>query len=263
MRCHLIKRDLALRRVLQCRAMVIPKHFFFDLDNTLTRSKSLIAPEHVPIFKKLSERADIIVVSGHGEKDIRAHLTSELDGTYHILGQNGNFAETIDGKVLWNNSLLQHQKDAIHEFVATAKKHLGLSVRDEADLVEDRDSQIAYSLIGHHEDKDVKEAFDPDHKKRHNLLYELKEDVERLAHEFSVEIRSGGTTVLDMFHFGKNKGYNVAEFIAKMNWKKDECIYTGDALFPGGNDETVVGVISTKAVKNYKETYEYLSEILK
>ncbi len=240
----------------------MPHHFFFDLDNTLTRSKSHIAPEHIPILRKLAERADIIVVSGHGEKDIRAHLTQELQGQYHILGQNGNYAETKDGKLLWNNSLLQHQKDAIHHFVAKARQHLGLTVKDEDDLVEDRDSQIAYSLIGHHEDKDKKEAFDPDHKKRHTLLADLKEEVERLATEFSIEIRSGGTTVLDMFHLGKNKGYNVAEYINAMHWKKEECLYIGDALFPGGNDHTVVGVIPTHAVKDYHETYAYLTQVL-
>lgn len=240
----------------------MPKHFFFDLDNTLTRSKSLIASEHVPIFKKLSERAAIIVVSGHGEKDIRSHLTPGLDGTYHILGQNGNFAETKDGRMLWNRSLMQAQKDAIYAFIEKAKKHLDLTVSDANDLVEDRDSQIAYSLIGHHEDKEKKEAFDPDHKKRHRLLSDLKEDVAKLANEAKVEIRSGGTTVLDIFQLGKNKGFNVGEYIKAMEWQKDECIYIGDALFPGGNDETVIGVIPTKAIKDYHETYTYLSGIL-
>lgn len=240
----------------------MPKHFFFDLDNTLTRSKSHIEPEHIPILKDLTDKADMVVVSGHGEKDIRAHLGHELDGRYYILGQNGNYALKGDGTELWNNSLLQHQKEAIHEFIVKAREHLGLPVKDESDLVDDRDSQIAYSLIGHHEDKDKKEAFDPDHKKRHSLLHELKHDVEHLAQEFGIEIRSGGTTVLDMFHLGKNKGYNVAQLISSLDWKPEDCLYIGDALFPGGNDETVIGVIPTHAVKNYKETYEYLTEVL-
>jgi phosphomannomutase len=240
----------------------MPKHFFFDLDNTLTRSKSHIDPKHVPILRKLAEKADVIVVSGHGENDIRAHIGPELEGTYHILGQNGNFAQTKNGEIFWERPLFEHQRKAIHNFIAKARAHINLPVKDEDDLVEDRGSQIAYSLIGHHEDRDVKEAFDPDHSKRHGLLRDLKDEVERLAHEFAVEIRSGGTTVLDMFHLGKNKGYNVAEFIEKMGWKKDESIYVGDALFPGGNDETVIGVIPTKSVKNYHETYEYLSSLV-
>jgi len=66
-----------------------------------------------------------------------------------------------------------------------------------------------------------------------------------------------------MFHFGKNKGYNVRQFIEKMAWDPDQSIYIGDALFPGGNDETVIGVIPTKAVKDYRETYDYLADVMK
>ena len=235
----------------------MPKHIFFDLDNTLTPSKSLILPEHVPLLKALSERADVIVVSGHGDKDIRKHLRPELAGTYHILGQNGNRAETKDGRVLWNHSLVQAQKDAILAFVAKVRAFLNYKVRDENDIVEDRDSQIAFSLIGHHEDKAKKDAFDPKHEIRLKLLSEFSADVERLK-EADVEVRSGGTTVLDFFSLGKNKGYNVAEFIREMGWKKEECLYMGDALFPGGNDETVIGVIPTHAVKDQNETFDYI-----
>jgi HAD superfamily hydrolase (TIGR01484 family) len=238
-----------------------PLHWFFDLDDTLTPSKSLILPEHVPVLKRLSEVADVVVVSGHGEKDIRKHLTAELNGAYHILGQNGNFAETKDGRFLWNRSLSETTKAAILGFIAKAKKHLDLSVRDESDIVEDRDSQIAYSLIGHHEDKDKKRAFDPKHEKRRKLLSDLAEDVHEL-HKANAEARIGGTTNIDFFELGKHKGHNVGEFIKAMNWQRDECIYVGDALFPGGNDETVIGIIPTHAVKNPEETFSFIQEML-
>jgi HAD superfamily hydrolase (TIGR01484 family) len=238
------------------------KHVFFDLDNTLTPSKSLILPEHVPLLQQLCVQADVIVVSGHGEKDIRAHLRPELVGRYHILGQNGNFAQTKDGRVLWNRSLSQSQKDAILSFIVKARAHLNYTVRDENDIVDDRDSQIAFSLIGHHEKFAKKAAFDPKHEIRVQLLRELSADVQQLK-DADVEVRSGGTTVLDFFALGKNKGYNVGEFIKEMHWNIDDCIYLGDALFPGGNDETVIGVIPTKTVANPQETFAWISGILK
>lgn len=239
----------------------MPKHFFFDLDNTLTPSKSHILPEHAPIFLELCERADVIVVSGHGPTDIRAHLEAAVEGKYHILGQNGNYCELKDGTVLWNHSLTDEQKHATYAFIDKAKRLLGLTVRDESDLVEDRDSQIAYSLIGHHEDHAVKNAFDPKHEKRLGLLATLKADVEVLKNA-DVEVRSGGTTVLDFFAFGKNKGHNVAAFIKAMQWVADDCVYVGDALFPGGNDETVVGVITTQAVNGPEDTFAFISKML-
>lgn len=237
------------------------KHFFFDLDNTLTPSKALILPEHLPVLQKLCSRADVIVVSGHGEKDIRAHLRPELLGQYHILGQNGNFAETKDGRLLWNRSLTQAQKDAALAFIAKLRAHLNYAVRDENDIVDDRDSQIAYSLIGHHEDPAKKNAFDPHHQIRLGLLKQFANDVEKLK-EADVEVRSGGSTVLDLFAYGKNKGFNVTAFIEAMQWNKAECIYMGDALFPGGNDETVIGVIPTQAVANPDETFALVAKML-
>ncbi len=237
------------------------KHFFFDLDNTLTPSKSLILPEHTPILKRLSEQADVIVVSGHGEKDIKKHLREELLGTYHTLGQNGNRAETKAGEVLWNRSLSDAQKAAILSFTDKLRAHLNYNVKDEDDIIDDRDSQMAYSLIGHHEDHAKKIAFDPRHEIRLGLLKQFAEDVEALK-AANVEVRSGGTTVLDFFELGKNKGHNVAAFIEAMGWDKAESLYMGDALFPGGNDETVVGVIETQAVEGPHDTFTFINKML-
>lgn len=240
---------------------IMPKHFFFDLDNTLARSRTPIAPEHVPILKALTERADVIVVSGFDVAGIASRIAGPLSGTYYMLGQNGNEARNKDGSVLWDHPLSGAQKEAIHAFIQKAREHLPLPVKDENDLVDDRGSEVAFSLIGHHEDLATKEAFDPDHAIRQKLLADLAGDVAVLERA-GVEVKIGGTTVLDMFEQGKNKGYNVRAFIDAMQWNPDECIYIGDALMPGGNDETVVGVIATHGVKDYPDTYEYLADLL-
>jgi HAD superfamily hydrolase (TIGR01484 family) len=240
----------------------MPKHFFFDLDNTLTRSRYAVAPEHAAILKRLTEVADVIVVSGSGQDIIKKNLGPDLAGLYYILGQNGNRAEDKSGTVLWNRSLSPSQKEAIYAFIAKARAHLALTVKDENDIVEDRDSQIAFSLIGHHEDQLVKEAFDPDSKRRLQLLADLHEDVDALRRDHQIEISIGGKTNLDIYQLGKDKGHNVGELIKHLGWNTDECIYVGDALFPGGNDYTVVGVIPTHSVSDYTETYRYLASIL-
>lgn len=239
----------------------MPKHFFFDLDNTLTPSKARILPEHVPIFERLCNAADVVVVSGHGENDIRDHLGHAFDGLYHVLGQNGNRAVTKDGRVLWNRSLSKPQKDAVIAFTDKLRTHLNYPVKDERDIIDDRDSQIAYSLIGHHESPEKKNAFDPKHEIRLGLLKKFADDVEKLR-QANIEVRSGGTTVLDFFELGKNKGYNVRLFIESMGWSSDDCIYLGDALFPGGNDETVIGVIPTQAVSGPDDTFRFIKEML-
>lgn len=240
----------------------MPKHFFFDLDNTLTRSKSLIEPEHAGILRSLSDHADVIVVSGSHQDVIRKHLGQSLEGRYRILSQNGNYATDLNGTVLWERRLNDAQKNAVYQFIEEVKRYAQLSVKNERDLVEDRGCQISYSLIGHNEDVSKKEKFDPDFSKRLALLKHFHKEVERLDRDLSIEIKIGGTTCLDIFERGKNKGYGVAELVRLMDWKKEECMYVGDALFPGGNDETVIGVIPTKLVTDYHDTYEYLKRVL-
>ncbi len=235
------------------------KHFFFDLDNTLTRSKSHIAPEHKPILKELISRADVIVVSGHDEGSIRDHL-EDVTG-YYILSQNGNHAEDPSGKLLWEHRLTSAQVEAAHSFIAKVQERFPMQVKDPNDIIDDRGCEVAFSLIGHHEQIDKKEAFDPDGSKRKKILDAMADEMATLeAH--SVEVRIGGTTVLDFIEKGKNKGFNVRAFMDAQGWKDEDSVYVGDALFPGGNDETVIGIIPTQAVKDYRGTYEYLQTVL-
>ena len=238
------------------------KHFFFDLDNTLTRSRSHIDPAHAPVLVKLADRADIIVVTGSQASQTKKQLEPELAGRYFVLAQNGNQAVHRDGTMLWENKPAPEQQAAITALIGKMIAHLALDVQDANDLVEDRGCSIAYSTIGHHEDVAKKEAYDPDHSKRRALLERFEADVDELRTRFNIEVRTGGTTCLDFFEAGKNKGYNIAEFLKTMGWQTEDCLYIGDALFPGGNDETVVGVIPTLLVKDYHATYEHLSGIL-
>ena len=238
------------------------KHFFFDLDNTLTPSKSHIESAHVPLLQKLCERAHVVVVSGHGEQDIRKHLAPVSD--FFVLGQNGNRAVLKDGTVLWNRALSVDKKAAALAFITEAREELKRTgvvteVQNENDIVEDRESQIAFSLIGHHLDQSLKNAFDPDFMKRRTLMAAMtKGGALKRLNDGGVEARIAGTTNIDLFELGKNKGFNVGAFIEKMSWPKDECRYSGDARCPGGNDETVVGVIPTQPVKDYRDTYAFI-----
>lgn len=222
----------------------------------------MMLDQHRAIFERLCKERDVVVVSGAEVRQIHAQLPLSLNGLYYVLAQNGNHAVEKNGSAIWKEELGVAQKNAILTFIEKIKNELNLRVKAESDLIEDRGSQISYSLIGHHEDLEKKNAFDPEATLRLNILKRHSTDVEKLK-ENNVEVKTGGTTTLDFFSWGKNKGFNIARFIEKYGWKKDDCIYVGDALFPGGNDETVIGIIPTKPVKDFRETYEYLSSILR
>ncbi|OGG73955.1 hypothetical protein A3A40_03505 [Candidatus Kaiserbacteria bacterium RIFCSPLOWO2_01_FULL_54_20] len=239
----------------------MPKHFFFDVDKTLTPSRSPMLEDHRPLFAALCKKVDVIAVSGAKESQIRTQITSVFDGQYFVLAQSGNHVVDKSGTILWKEEMNETQVGAVTAFIEMIRAELNLRVKDENDLVENRGSQISYSLIGHHEDLAKKYAFDPDASLRLDILKRHAEDVRALERS-GAEVKTGGTTTLDFFPLGKNKGRNIARFIEHLGWIREDCIYVGDALFPGGNDETVVGVIPTRPTRDHNDTFAYIAGIV-
>lgn len=234
------------------------RHVFFDLDNTLTLSRTVVAPEHRQAFEDLCNAKDVIVVSGARAEQIRTQIPY---GSYYILAQHGNDATDPVGKSLWRDELSAPQIAEVLEFIEQLKKELGIAVNDEKDLVENRGAQIGYSLIGHHTPREQKAVFDPDSSRRIAILKSHPKEVAHLK-KIGVDIEPGGSTSIDFFLAGKHKGYNVVKLITALSWVKDECVYVGDELAPGRNDESVIGVIPTHAVANPDETFSYISKEL-
>lgn len=239
----------------------MPKHIFFDLDNTLMLSRTEMRAEHQPLFKRLCDKLDVVVISGARETQIRKQIPTSVTTHYFVLGQTGNHAVDKVGNELWKESFTKEQENATYAIIGTFKKELHLSVRDENDLVEHRGAQISYSPIGHNEALEKKYAFDPGAEMRKRII---KDHADEIAHlnALGVDVVPGGTTCFDFFLHGKTKGYNVSRLIKREDWDRDDCVYVGDALFPGGNDETVIGVVPTHSVKNPDETFEYIKTLL-
>lgn len=239
----------------------MPKHIFFDLDDTLTPSRTRMTADHAHLFVELCNKRDVIVVSGAQKSQMEKQLPSEAAGTYFSLTQNGNYALGKDGALLWSEKFTSEQEEAINAFIASVHDELKLPVRDENDLVEHRGSQISYSLIGHNETREIKKAFDPDAAKRKAILAAHTDTVAHLA-SLGIEVTAGGTTCFDIFLLGKHKGFNVLRLIERESWKKEDSLYVGDALEQGRNDESVIGVIPTHAVKDPDDTFRFISENL-
>ena len=240
----------------------MPKHFFFDLDKTLTTSRSPMTPEHQEIFERLCARADVVVITGGSIEQIREQVTPRFDGKYFQLATSGNHAVDRNGAELWKEEINAEQTAAVMHAIDVLKRFFNETVKDENDLVEHRGAQISYSVIGFHESVERKYAFDPDDSRRQEAL-KANPDVLTSLTAAGIEVVPAGTTTYNFLLAGKNKGYNVARLLEREGWQKKECLYIGDALFPGGNDETVIGVIPTHAVKNPDETFAHLASIIK
>lgn len=217
--------------------------------------------QHRPLFKHLCETRDVAIMSGGNEQQIREQATAEFDGMYYALGQSGNHAVDKSGAELWNDVLTAEQVAATLSFIEQLKQHFAIAVKDPDDLVENRGAQISYSVIGFHEETEKKYAFDPDDSKRASALKTLAAAVTQLNNA-GVEVVPAGTTTYNFMALGRHKGYNVRRFIERMGWNAAECVYIGDALFPGGNDASVIGVIPTHAVQNPDDTFIFIKQMV-
>jgi len=219
------------------------KHFIFDLDGTITESRQEMKPE---TFKALCslECETVSVISGASTEQIKKQL-GKFQPKF-ILAQSGN-----DTK-FWKNELT---KDEIVEImnhidmINASYPEYFLTVKD---LIQNRGSQLAFSFIGHNTNIEDKKAFDQQGNFRRTVLDTVP------FNSNSLEVRVAGTTCLDYTKKDGTKGKNIEKLIKELNWNKEDCIYFGDALEPGQNDETVIGVIETVKVKNPEDLIEKL-----
>jgi phosphomannomutase len=225
------------------------KHLFFDLDDTVTLSRSRIDDDMYELLKTLPH--DIVIISGAQSSQIRSQIH---DLPAYVLGQNGNEAFDLNNHSLWFEKITPEHEVLIKDHINAVKAHTDHEVSNEHDLIEHRGAQISYSLIGHNQDVSLKKQFDPDRAKRASLLAKVPFDNDH------IEVKIGGSTCFDYFLKGKHKGHNVTKLIEHQGWDKNACVYFGDALTPGGNDEVVIGVIDTVPVTDHRDTYKKLRE---
>ncbi len=201
------------------------------MDGTVTESRQDISGEIYVKLSKLATQYHLIVISG-AEKE---RMVKQLQGLpVEIMAQSGNDTQ------YWQRTLNDNEKEKIFN-------HINKIAKVKPEMIDDRGCQIALSFTGHDAYIEDKKLFDPDGKKREKIL----KDNPFLSTK--LECRIAGTTCLDYTRKDGTKGKNIERFIKVMGWKKDDCIYFGDKLMKGGNDESVINVIPVVQVDNPKD----------
>lgn len=227
------------------------QHLFFDMDQTIAPSRQIILPEMYDYLASLPH--NIIIVSG---QEVEKIMWQSNNLPAYRLGQNGNHAVNVAGEELWNVPLDSHHRDQILDHISEIVEILEHDLNHDWNPIEDRGAQITFSPIGNTAPVEFKKTYDPDRRKRESLLARIPFASEDLI------VKIGGSTSLDYLHKDRHKGTNVQKIIDYMGWDKTECIYFGDGLYPGGNDEAVIGVIETVAVDDHLDCYKKLRALI-
>ena len=240
----------------------------FDLDDTLTVSKSKIDQHMADLLGELLARLDVCIISGGTFGQIQAQVLQYLHapagrlahlhimptcGTRYYVWRNGAWHR------LYAEDLTEDEKRRIISVLAEGAKDLGFwEQKPWGEIIEDRGSQITYSALGQKAPSDVKREWDRDGTKKRKLRDYA---AERLP---DLEVRVGGTTSVDVTRKGIDKAYGINRLIEQLNISPDQLLFIGDRLREGGNDYPVRALgVRWVEVTQWQDTARYVQDLLR
>jgi len=240
----------------------------FDLDGTLTPSKSPLQPEMATIISRLLTHYKVAIISGAAFPQFQTQFLSHLAcppeslKNLFILPTNGSDVCVYNSEA-WSckqdKPFSVDEKQKIKGALEQAFTAAGFSLPEKTygPAIEDRTTQITFSALGQEAPLEVKKTWDPDHAKREKIVAALKP----LLPDFSVRI--GGATSIDITRIGVDKAFGLRKILASLNIPAEKMLYIGDELFPNGNDgpATTIGA-DWLPVTGPEQTADFLLKLL-
>lgn len=245
-----------------------PRLVAFDLDDTLAPSKSGIDPRIGALLISLAERVEVAIISGGQLQQFQAQVVERLPEApaetlshIHLLPTCGTqYYRIEDGRIVtvYAHALTDDEKGRALSAVEGEARRLGLwEAETWGDILEDRGSQITFSALGQRAPLDAKMAWDPTGAKKNALREAVAAEIPDL------EVRSGGSTSVDITHRGIDKAYGMRRLAEQTGIPLEDMLFVGDRLDPDGNDYPVLAIgVPCHAVEGWEDTAEYLDALL-
>lgn len=247
----------------------------FDLDGTLAPSKSHFAPRMVSVFNRLLENYQVCVISGGKyelfQRQFLTQITTDpqlltklhlmpTSGTRYYRFENSRWVEK------YAENFAPEDKQKIIRALEEGLVESGYKeTKTYGETVEDRDSQITLSILGQEivaelgdEGVRIKEEWDPDGSKK----MKIRDIVAPKIPDF--EVRAAGATSIDVTKPGIDKGYGMKKLMEATGLTKQDILFMGDRIVPGGNDYAVEEMgIDCIAVRGWQDTAYAIEGIVK
>lgn len=211
----------------------------FDLDNTLANSKRPMVPDMAERFGALTRRIDVAVITGgrYGlvVSQILDVLGEETDlSRLHLMPTSGTCYRRWDGaqwRTVFVHELTDDQRARASTSLERRAREQGLWL-DEVwgERIEDRGSQVTFSVLGQEAPLEAKQAFDPSGEVKERLARAVASDLPDL------KVHAGGYTSVDVSGKGIDKAYAVRELSELTGVEVGRIVFVGDRMTPGGND---------------------------
>jgi len=240
--------------------------YCFDVDNTLTKSRTAILEADASVLRDLLVKHIVVIITGGEHSQIQKQIVSLLPADSNwknliLFPTSGATCVSHDEKgiptVVYADLLGDELSNRIKQALETVTSKYPKPEQTYGDVIQDRKVQITYSALGADAPEPIKKTWDPELTKRNPIVEELR----TLLPE--CEIRTGGHNSIDITKKGFDKYFAVKELINRFGVKREEVVFFGDALYPGGNDRAVPdGGIDTVSVKNPEDTFGVLCNVL-
>jgi phosphomannomutase len=240
----------------------------FDLDDTLTASKSRIDQHMADLLSDLLAWLDVCIITGGKFEQIQAQVLQDLHvpagrlahlhimptcGTRYYFWRNGAWRRR------YAEDLTEDEKRRIVNVLEEGAKDLGFWEQNPwGEIIEDRGSQITYSALGQRAPADAKHEWDSGGSKKRKLRDYA---AERLP---DLEVRVGGTTSVDVTRNGIDKAFGIKRLMEQLSISPDELLFIGDRLEEGGNDYPVRALgVRWVEVTQWQDTARYVQDLLR
>lgn len=240
----------------------------FDLDKTLSESKTLMSKETGELLEKLLLLAQVSIISGGSFQQFQKQFLPQVRTGAHLkrlsLFPTCGSAFYRYGGGGWENVytevLSAQDKKRIFEAFEKMFKEVGFKIPDKiyGELIEDRGTQITFAAYGSQAPIPIKSVWDPNRNKRLKMIEALSRNIP----EF--EIRTGGTSSIDVTRNGIDKAYGIYQMEKHLGIPVSEMIFVGDDLGEGGNDFPVIATgVQIIAVSGPEHTKEIIRSMIK
>ncbi|MGI9822609.1 HAD-IIB family hydrolase [Agromyces sp. Marseille-Q5079] len=244
-----------------------PRLVAFDLDDTLAPSKSRVEPEMADALSRLLDVTEVCVISGGhlGQFtaqviDPLAELGADLE-RMHLLPTCGTRYlrfESGDWRQVYAEDLTDDEAARATRSIEVRSAELGFDDGPTwGPRIEHRGSQVTFSALGQEAPVDVKQQWDPSGAKKSALRAAVQADLPDL------EVRSGGSTSIDITRKGVDKAYGMRRLIEATGIEASSMLFVGDRLDPDGNDFPVIATgVPCVAVGGWRDTLGVIEGVI-
>jgi phosphomannomutase len=255
---------------------MMKKLIAFDLDGTLAPSKSPLPDQMAILLGSLLDSFEVCVISGGKFEQFQTQLISNLKvdpiklKNLHLMPTCGTryYIYNLDDSKwdqVYSEDLSTEQKSNINKVLKEGLEALNLKEEKVyGEIIEDRGSQITLSFLGQdivaelgERGVELKEAWDADNAKKEKF----RAYVTPLLPD--IEVKVGGLTSIDITRPGIDKAYGMQKLIEKLQISKQDILFIGDRLQPGGNDYPVKEMgIDSLEIDSWQQTAVAIQAIL-